>query len=314
VSSCTLFIYWRNVDIIIRLIYVEEEGTENNTLLTKTMSTRVLTTKTVCVECSSLKLPRKCADCEKDEIQTSFQLGTSWETHDTVYTVEQLANNVLEKLTHQGYCVVDKFHKEEKALTILNEVKNIHAHGEMHNGELASTLPSENVRGDIIKWVDGKTKGTENIAGHMCGVDALLRELNKIMPHHRIEGRTQAMVACYPGGEKRYRKHVDNPNQDGRCITTLYYLNKDYDRTVDGGVFRLYPNGGDAYVDIEPILDRLILFWSDRRNPHEVLPAHKTRYAITLWYFDKEEREEECQRLKKLKEMRESRGRAPMTF
>ena len=276
------------------------------------MSTGVVATKPICVECSSLKLPRKCADCEKDEIQTSLQLGTSWKPRDTIYTLEQLAKNVLEKLNDQGYCVIDKFHKEERALAILDDVKAIHASGEMHNGELASTLPSENVRGDLIKWVDGKAKGTENITLHMFGVDALLRELNKIIPHHKIEGRSQAMVACYPGAEKRYRKHVDNPNQDGRCITTLYYLNKDYNRTVDGGVFRLYPHGGDAFVDIEPILDRMILFWSDRRNPHEVTPAHTTRYAITLWYFDKDEREAECQRLKKLKKKKDSKRCTPM--
>ena len=67
------------------------------------------------------------------------------------------------------------------------------------------------------------------------------------------------------------------------CIHNIYILYSQYLHffyniwQVNGGILRLYPHGGDLYVDIEPILDRLFLFWSDRRNPHEVLPAHTTR-------------------------------------
>ena len=73
---------------------------------------------------------------------------------------------------------------------------------------------------------------------------------------------------------------------------------------------------GPAVCDVPPLADRLVLFLSDYSVPHEVssteltyrvarilssrvacepcpqvLPSHAERYAITLWFFDADERE-----------------------
>ena len=127
---------------------------------------------------------------------------------------------------------------------------------------------------------------------------------------------SQAMVACYPSTGSHYILHVDNPNRDGRCITAIYYLNLHWDSMRSGGALRygrqfgdsisrpvdwillknfncfhfwmgrarnrIFPEHGSTVADIEPKFDRIIFFWSDRRNPHEVQPSHRTRYAITV--------------------------------
>lgn len=124
----------------------------------------------------------------------------------------------------------------------------------------------------------------------MSSMDDLIRHCSGKLGNYRINGRTKAMVACYPGNGTGYVRHVDNPNGDGRCVTCIYYLNKDWDAKVSGGILRIFPEGKAQFADIEPKFDRLLFFWSDRRNPHEVQPAYATRYAITVWYFDADER------------------------
>ncbi|XP_034648003.1 egl nine homolog 2-like [Trachemys scripta elegans] len=92
------------------------------------------------------------------------------------------------------------------------------------------------------------------------------------------------MVACYPGNGQGYG--------DRQYLTCIYYLNRGWDSQVCGGVPCIYPEGRPVVANIKPLFDRLLIFWSDRLNPHEVKPAYATRYAITLWYFDAKERAE----------------------
>ena len=39
-------------------------------------------------------------------------------------------------------------------------------------------------------------------------------------------------MACYPGTGTYYKRHVDNPNKDGRVVTCILYLNKDWNTEV----------------------------------------------------------------------------------
>ncbi|KAJ8361422.1 hypothetical protein SKAU_G00179470 [Synaphobranchus kaupii] len=195
-------------------------------------------------------------------------------------------------MNKHGICVVDNFLGEETGLCILEDVKALHKTSQFTDGQLVSQRSdsSKDIRGDKITWVEGKESGCEKMGFLMNRVDDLIRHCNGNLGNYRINGRTKAMVACYPGNGTGYVRHVDNPNGDGRCVTCIYYLNKNWDAKEHGGVLRIFPEGKAQFADIEPMFDRLLLFWSDRRNPHEVQPAHATRYAITVWYFDADER------------------------
>uniref|UniRef100_A0A8C8S1L3 hypoxia-inducible factor-proline dioxygenase n=1 Tax=Pelusios castaneus TaxID=367368 RepID=A0A8C8S1L3_9SAUR len=195
-------------------------------------------------------------------------------------------------MNKHGICVVDEFLGKEVGGRIAREVRALHDTGRFTDGQLVSQKSdsSKDIRGDKITWVEGKEPGCQTIGLLMNSMDDLIRHCNGKLGNYKINGRTKAMVACYPGNGTGYVRHVDNPNGDGRCVTCIYYLNKDWDAKVSGGILRIFPEGKAQFADIEPKFDRLLFFWSDRRNPHEVQPAFATRYAITVWYFDADER------------------------
>ncbi|XP_055028748.1 prolyl hydroxylase EGLN3 isoform X1 [Misgurnus anguillicaudatus] len=193
-----------------------------------------------------------------------------------------------------GLCIVDNFLGDRIGERVLQEVRRIHQSGNMQDGQLVSQKlgKSTTIRGDKIAWVDGSESWCLNVGYLLTRMDKLITCADGKLDKYKIRGRHKAMVACYPGNGAGYVKHVDNPNADGRCVTCIYYLNKNWNAKEHGGILRIFPEGKPYVADVEPLFDRLLLFWSDRRNPHEVQPSYATRYAITVWYFDSEERAE----------------------
>ncbi|XP_047459282.1 egl nine homolog 1 isoform X2 [Mugil cephalus] len=155
-------------------------------------------------------------------------------------------------MNKHGICVVDNFLGADTGLGILDNVKALHKTGRFTDGQLVSQKSdsTKDIRGDKITWIEGREPGCEKILFLMSRMDDLIRHCNGKLGNYTINGRT--------------KEH--------------------------GGLLRIFPEGKAQFADIEPKFDRLLLFWSDRRNPHEVQPAFTTRYAITVWYFDADER------------------------
>ncbi|XP_038154529.1 prolyl hydroxylase EGLN2 [Cyprinodon tularosa] len=222
--------------------------------------------------------------------------GTGWSS-------ERVAKQyIIPCMKHYGICVKDNFLGTQLGDRVLGEVEVLNQSGKFRGGQLVSqkSIPSRSIRGDQIAWVKGNEPGCHNIGTLMAYIDeaVMYSAANGQLGNCIINGRTKAMVACYPGNGAGYVRHVDNPNGDGRCITCIYYLNKNWDVKTHGGLLQIYPEGKNVVANIEPLFDRLLIFWSDRRNPHEVKPSFATRYAITVWYFDAKERLEAREKYK----------------
>ncbi|CAL1527612.1 unnamed protein product [Lymnaea stagnalis] len=216
------------------------------------------------------------------------------------YQHKDLAEFICRGLIKSGYCVVDEVFEKTIIDGILAEIKSLKDKNELKEGQLgggpssgndAKKVIDANIRRDVIKWIDGN-EGLAYTAQVLGTMDSIISFFNNYLKNDFINGRTKAMVSCYPGNGTYYRRHVDNPSKDGRRITCILYLNKNWETQKDGGLLRIFPLNQENPIDIPPIANRMLYFWSDRRNPHEVQPSFRERFAMTVWYFDSEEREE----------------------
>lgn len=233
------------------------------------------------------------------ESQKSLPYPSIDRTH--LVTLHELCNRIIVDLDSRNFAVIDSFLEESLLYQVFDEVQKLYCEEKVFQpGQFShmTGMPmqaNKEVRGDLVTWIDNSThpkmKHLMLAVRRTDEMVALLSSDQKLIGCN-IRSRSSVMVACYPGKATRYKRHIDNPLGDGRKLTTILYLNKNYLASRDGGALRIYRPDGSGHYEIDPLFGRLIVFWSDYRTPHEVLPCYRERFAISVWYFDTKERNE----------------------
>ena len=243
-------------------------------------------------------------------------------------------------ISQRGFCVCRGGIERAVIADAGREVSSLHRGGKMQPGgytvagrdDLVSTKRDDRTLWlhEYLSAVGGPVRGgTETVLAldsvlscfGEAVVDALTALERPNEPHGRAKdgaklhysGRTDLMLACYPGGGAHYGPHVDNVDGDGRealdfgrCFTMVYYLNDEsWDAEAKGGALRVHlaPAAGPAragrssrasvantleaphdVVDVAPRGDTLIIFRADQML-HEVRPAFAPRLAVTMWLY-----------------------------
>lgn len=104
-----------------------------------------------------------------------------------------LSDYVIECLNAYGLCVIDNFLGDSKGTDILDEVSDMHRHGELTSGQLVNTNSSNesSVRGDLITWVDGSELGCANIHFLVTSIDAIMLHCQQALGNYCIKGRSK---------------------------------------------------------------------------------------------------------------------------
>jgi hypoxia-inducible factor (prolyl hydroxylase) len=210
----------------------------------------------------------------------------------------------------------------------VSEAHELRAAGRLRPAEMRSEAGKANwqqksLRGDEIAWLRSRQPDAASACTSSTTValpepqseramDRTIAALERL----RVEldsvcdfrcSHTQVMLACYPGGDARYTRHLDASKSCRRRLTLLVYLNPGW-QPEHGGQLRLHlpsSSGGAALKvarDIEPIGGRLVVFQS-RTLEHEVcvlqarvvlssqayriqvLPSHHMRFSLTMWLY-----------------------------
>ncbi|MDD5472241.1 MAG: 2OG-Fe(II) oxygenase, partial [Sideroxydans sp.] len=68
-----------------------------------------------------------------------------------------------------------------------------------------------------------------------------------------------------------------------RILTTVLYLNKDWQPEYGGELVVYDPSGEQELLRLQPTFGTMIIFLSES-FPHEVLPSRATRRSIAGWF------------------------------
>lgn len=193
-------------------------------------------------------------------------------------------------LNDVGLCVIDNFLPYEVAMKVQQEASYIYSCPGMCFEAINSSCKVNKMiyRSDQICWLKGDGNGSKNIKTVIDAFDNMMAVLQKSFfrgSNIIITHKSHIQFSCYPNGSFGYKKHIDNPNNNGRLLTIEYYCNKNYNKETHGGVTRFYVDRKCHYYDVEPVFNRTVIHWSDERIKKETFACKGDIFSLTSWYF-----------------------------
>lgn len=121
------------------------------------------------------------------------------------WSAERMARQcIVPSMKCYGICVKDNFLGAQLGERVLEEVDALHRSGRFRGGQLVSqkNIPSRNIRGDQIAWVEGREAGCEGIGALMAHIDeaVLHSAANGQLGDCVINGRTKVRDGSVPVG------------------------------------------------------------------------------------------------------------------
>ena len=153
-------------------------------------------------------------------------------------------------------------------------------------------------RDDEIAWLTGDERPValgalsqflrDTLGDILCNVFNEKKDgSNKHLLLSPTDYHSDVMLSVYSSNRGGFVKHLDHDDaSDPRKISAVYYLNSQWNENENRGALLLYPEGGEdsTPVRVNPIRDRLVLFWSDTMY-HAVEPSEgRKRFACSFWY------------------------------
>lgn len=195
-------------------------------------------------------------------------------------TATPLIPRILDDLAARGWSVQTLAVPARLSAELAAECRRRHAAGALARAAIGrgpGQQLDESIRGDHIQWL---APGESAVVDEYLG---LLDELRGALNRELFLGLEdyECHFALYPPGSF-YRRHLDRfRDDDRRTVTTVFYLNQDW-QPEQGGALRIELADGREH-DVLPAAGTLVVFMSGD-FPHEVLPASRERLSLTGWY------------------------------
>jgi SM-20-related protein len=137
---------------------------------------------------------------------------------------------------------------------------------------------NQQIRSDETRWL---TVDNSIDATYLDWMSNLRTELNQRLYMGLF--KYEAHYAHYAPGAY-YQRHVDAfKGQSNRVLTTLLYLNPDWQTTHGGELVIYHPETEEVIEKILPEYGKFVVFLSEQ-FPHQVLRANRDRYSISGWF------------------------------